>query len=231
MWQGPAEHWEDDAFIPGIHEPLAWRWNWRTGSGTICDWGAHHLDILQWALGKDRSGPVAIENFTCDFQPPDAVVAPEVFSTPYHFAFDVVYANGFRAHVCDTSGAKQGLTFHGSKGDLFVTRGKLDRPDHLRKWNEKRDLKDTETHLYRNPQAHSHEMDFIDGIFSGKPVATDCEIGHRSITIAHLANICARLNLKGLQWDAAREQVVGPHAAEANPALVVKHHNGWKLEA
>ena len=114
---------------------------------------------------------------------------------------------------------------------MFVTRGKLDRPDHLRKWNEKRDLKDTETHLYRNPQAHSHEMDFIDGIFSGKPVATDCEIGHRSITIAHLANICARLDLKGLQWDAEREQVVGPHAAEANPALVVKHHNGWKLEA
>ena len=231
MWQGPAAHWEDNAFIPGIHEPLAWRWNWRTGSGTIADWGAHHLDILQWALGKDRSGPVAIENFSCDFQPPNALVAPDVFSTPYHFSFDVVYANGFRARVCDTSKAKQGLTFHAAKGDLFVTRGKLERPKHLRKWNEKRDLKDGDVRLYRNAKAHSHEMDFVDGIFDGTPTATDCEIGHRSITIAHLANACARLGLKGLKWDPAAERVVGPNAAAVEKDLVVRHHNGWKLEA
>lgn len=231
MWQGPAAHWEDNAFIPGIHEPLAWRWNWRTGSGTIADWGAHHLDILQWALGKDRSGPVAIENFSCDFQPPNALVAPDVFSTPYHFSFDVVYDNGFRARVCDTSKAKQGLTFHAAKGDLFVTRGKLERPKHLRKWNEKRDLKDGDVRLYRNAKAHSHEMDFVDGIFDGTPTATDCEIGHRSITIAHLANACARLGLKGLKWDPAVERVVGPNAAAVEKDLVVRHHNGWKLEA
>ena len=232
LWQGPAEHWENNAYIPGIHGPVSWRWNWRTGTGTISDWGAHHFDILQWALDTERSGPVAIENFTCDFQPTDSkVVAPEVFATPYHFAFDVVYANGFRAHVADTSKAAQGLKFHAPKGDLFVTRGKIDLPQHLAKWTEKHDLKGSDAHLYRNPEGHGHEMDFIDGIFTSKPIATDCEIGHRSMTIAHLANACARLGLKGLRWDPARECAVGPNAAEIDKALVVKHYNGWKLEA
>ena len=235
MWLGPAK-WRaySDQLAPrGVNKfyPMFWRFDDDFGTGYNGDWGAHHLDILQWALGKDRSGPVAIENFSCDFQPPNALVAPDVFSTPYHFSFDVVYDNGFRARVCDTSKAKQGLTFHAAKGDLFVTRGKLERPKHLRKWNEKRDLKDGDVRLYRNAKAHSHEMDFVDGIFDGTPTATDCEIGHRSITIAHLANACARLGLKGLKWNPAAERVVGPNAAAVEKDLVVRHHNGWTLEA
>ena len=220
MWQGPAQHWENNAFIQGIHDPMCWRWNSRTGGGMITDWGAHHLDILQWTLGMDESGPVAIENMEHDRDPND-----RIFDWAANYSFDVVYANGFRAHV--TNKLPNGLKFHGKKGDLFVARRKLERPDFLRKWNEKKDLKEGDVHLYRPKDGGSHEMDFIDAVYSGGRTACPCSVGHRSITIAHIANICERLGVKSLTWDPASERF--PDNEDANRLAVVPHHNGWTL--
>ena len=221
LWQGPAAHWPDNAFIPGIHSPLAWRWNSRTGGGIITDWGAHWIDLLQWTLGTDRTGPVAIENMTTDLDD------DEVFDWAQNFDYDMVYADGFVAHV--SYKARNGLTFHGEKGDIYFFPGKLERPEFLAKWSEKKDLKDTDRRLYRAKDGHGHEMDFVDGIYENRPVCTDCEIGHRSIAACHIANICERLRLKKLTWDPAAERFTGANADAANRLLEVPHNNGWKL--
>ncbi len=221
LWQGPAAHWPDNAFIPGIHSPLAWRWNSRTGGGIITDWGAHWIDLLQWTLGADRTGPVAIENMTTDLD------NDEVFDWAQNFDYDMVYADGFVAHV--SSKARNGLTFHGEKGDIYFFPGKLERPEFLAKWSEKKDLKDTDRRLYRAKDGHGHEMDFVDGIYENRPICTDCEIGHRSIAACHIANICERLRLKKLTWDPAAERFTGANADAANRLLEVPHNNGWKF--
>ena len=221
MWQGPALHWEDNVFIPGIHGPMVWRWSDRTGNGALPDWGAHHIDILQWALGTELGGPVAIENVTSDI----AEVADEVFSWPSRFSFDVVYADGFRATVCDSDTAGfNGLKFYAPKGDLFVTRGKIKKPEHLANWKEE-DLLASEKHLHKS--RGSHESDFVDAIYdqSWQP-ACPCEIGHRSITISHLANSCIKTGVKSLKWDAAKET---SDNAAVNARADIKRYNGWKL--
>lgn len=222
MWQGPAEHHEGNVFIPVIHGPMCWRSNSRTGGGMITDWGAHHIDILHWALGVERSGPVAVENFKSD-----GFGADPLLDWAGEYSFDFVYANGFRAHVSNRYA--NGLRFKGKKGDLFVARGRLDRPDFLKKWDEGRDLGANEVHLYKAAAGHNHELDFIDGIFENRPIATDCEIGHRSISACHIANICERLGLSALKWDPSAERFTGANADAANALLEVKHHNGWKL--
>ena len=61
MWLGPAK-WRpySDQLAPrGVHEfwPMFWRFDDDLGSGYNGDWGAHHLDIAQWGIGMDRSGP------------------------------------------------------------------------------------------------------------------------------------------------------------------------------
>ena len=221
MWQGPARHWEDNVFIPGIHGPMVWRWNDRTGNGALPDWGAHHLDILQWALGTEYGGPVAIENFTSDM----GTATDEVFNWPAAFKFDVVYANGFRATVSDSDTAGFcGLKFHAPKGDLFVTRGKIEKPAHLAKWTEA-DLLSSEAHLHKS--RGSHESDFVDAIYdSSWQNACNCETGHRSITISHLANSCAKTGVKVLRWDPVKET---SDNAAINARADIERFNGWKL--
>jgi predicted dehydrogenase len=39
----------------------SWR-NWvETGYGPLADWGVHHVDIAQWAIGAENTGPIEVE--------------------------------------------------------------------------------------------------------------------------------------------------------------------------
>ena len=232
MYLGPSQHWEDDVYIPAIHDAMVWRCNRRTGNGVIPDFGAHDVDTVQWAIGKDRSGPVAIENakFADWDQPRDVLTWANTFS------FDLVYADGFRCHVANydsRKGEHRSVTFNGSVGTLVegLYSGmpvKLQLPPALKKWREKTDLKDTDVRFHAPKDGHPHEQDFIDGIYGGA-TATDCEIGHRTTTVCLLANICQTLGVSGLTWDPVNEVFTGPNAAEANKLLDVPYLNGWKL--
>jgi hypothetical protein len=95
--------------------------------------------------------------------------------------------------------------FLGDKGRLTIDRGvcKSDPPEIAENALEQRPAGLTENHL-RN---------WVNCLKSrGRPVA-DVEIGHRSATVCHLANI-ARWTGRRLHWDPAKEMFVDDRAAD-----------------
>lgn len=233
LWQGPAAHWKDNAFIPGIHEPMAWRWNKRYGNGMIADFSPHEVDTMHWAMGLERTGPVAISNMVAgEFQE-----NRDIFTWAGSFEYDMEYATGFTAHVVSMRpGVPRGLLYQCEEGTLGLYSSKIEIKDKngkdiakdvLRDWKAAYRQEDSKiTRLYSPKDGHSHESDFLDGIYEGRQVCSECEFGHRTTTTALLANICITEGRKGLKWDPVAEKFADP---TLNRHLSCEYHNGWKL--
>jgi len=113
-----------------------------------------------------------------------------------------------------------GIAFEGELGTIISARGKLDiKPAELRK-----PLAEGDVRLY---ESKDHFRNFIDAIQNGAKTAAPIEYAHRSITIAHLANIALRLHREKLRWDPATEQIIDD--ADATAMLTRPMRGPWKL--
>jgi len=215
LWLGPAPARD---YRPALH-PLNWRHNYDYSGGMVTDFGAHHFDIVQWALDADSSGPVRFFNGRAEFPPSDAL-----YNTATSFSFEAEYASGVRM-IVETADPKMGVggvRFEGEDGQwIYCSRGVLEsQPEGLRR--EK--LPDSAVRLY---ESNDHEANFIDCIYSGRPTICPAEVGHRSITIAHLGNILLRLGREQLTWDPVRERIEGD--PEASAMLDRPARDPWRL--
>jgi len=199
LWLGPAP---ERPYVPALFQ-LNWRHNYAFSGGMITDWGAHHLDIVQWALGMDGSGPKRVEIRSANLPP-----VTDLYNTVPDYEFDVIYESGVRVNVSNKH--PNGINFSGEDGrSVFVNRDGMDTtPKELRR--EK--IKEEEIHLY---QSKLHERNFVDCIYNKTETITPIEVGHRSITIPHLANIAIRLGRTSLDWDPAKERFVDDAKADA----------------
>ncbi|NOX53637.1 MAG: hypothetical protein GXP27_04215 [Planctomycetes bacterium] len=74
--------------------------------------------------------------------------------------------------------------------------------------------------------ARPHLQNWLDCIKTRQRPNADVEIGHRSVTVCHLANIARELGRR-LRWDPIREQFVGDD--EANAKLTRPRRRGYEL--
>lgn len=198
LWLGPAPQ---RAYVPALLQ-LNWRHNWDFSGGMITDWGAHHLDIVQWALDMDNFGPVAIENIVATLPP-----QTDLYNTPPEYAFDVVYANGLRVSVSNKHA--EGIKFDGEGGkSIFVKRGKLDFTPATLAQDK---ILDSEIRLY---DSKVQEWNFVDRVYDAKAPISPPETSHRAITISHLANIAIRLGRSSVRWNPATERFVNDADAD-----------------
>ncbi len=207
FWLGPAPKKPYNK----LHVHYNFRFFWDYSGGQMTNWGAHHLDIAQWGLGMDESGPVSIEG-KGQYHKDKWYEVPEKFEIVYK------YANGVTI-LCG-QGQKGGTTFEGDKGTIHVNRGVLEStPVEIIK--EKLGEKDVQLYVSGN-----HHGNLLDCIKSRKLPICDVEIGHRSATVCHLGNIAVRLGRK-ITWDPTKEEIVGD--SEAAAMLSRPCRAPWKL--
>jgi len=168
-----------------------WRCFWEYGSRKNGDWGAHHFDIIQWALGMDDSGPV-------DFLPK----GHEGAEYQSH-----VYADGTKVWKNHPVKNGQMIQFIGESGEVLVSRG--DRLETTPAGLKDRPLKPGDVHLY---ESHNHEGNWLECIKTRKPPICTAEIGHRTATICHLNGIAERLG-RPIKWDPVKEEIIGDDSA------------------
>ncbi len=192
------------------------RFYWDYSGGQQTNFGAHHLDIAQWGLGMDASGPISVEG-SAVYHPDGWYETPDTTEIKYTYASGVVMTC---RQKLNTKNPDQGTEFIGNKGSLFVYRGGIvANPPEL--------LKDIELPKIVSSQANTaHVNNFFDCVKSRQTPAADVSIGHRSATVCHLGNIAVRTQKK-IHWDPTSETIVGD--TEAAKWLTKEYRKPWTL--
>ena len=202
MWVGPGPMRPYNSVLSprGLHDHFPdWRSYKEYGGGMVCDWGAHHLDIAQWGLGMDRSGPNEV-------RPPEDPAATVGAVLHYGKRIKVIHKHGFGVH------------FYGRDGEVKVNRGRFEfwrdgkkvagfvkredggSLDSTVLGVEKEFLKNARVKLYKSK---NHISDFLECVEARTKPITSEVVGGRSAICCHLMNQ-AYYNQAVIKWKPKR---------------------------
>jgi predicted dehydrogenase len=197
------------------------RWWYEYSGGKLTDWGAHHVDIAQWAITGDEmahTGPVTIEPIHAEHPVPLKNGYPTIdnrYNTATRFTIRCTFANGAEIVIVDSSPGGNGVTFEGTEGKFHVgrsTKSFKGKPvDELKHRPLPPALM---TELYKGKKPGHHMGNFAECVKTREQPISDVYTHHRAITTCHLANIAIRLG-RPLTWDPKAQQIVGDKEAQA----------------
>jgi len=224
------------------------RWWYEYAGGIATDWGNHHVDIAQWGLDREESGPEWVEALAL-FPNPEG---PAYYNTADRFFARIGYPGGvellfFVAPNAVMRGGppvaqeaidrlfgndvpeeiktfdRNGIMFIGEKGRVMVNRGGLyGKPADALKEDP------LPPDAWRVRPSADHMANFFECVRTREEPVAPVRIEHRTITVCHLTNISLRLGRK-VHWDANTEQIVGDD--EANSWLKREQRKPYTIDA
>lgn len=230
MWLGPR------AYRPYQYNiaPYMFRW-WNDYSSQMGNWGVHHMDALRWMMGETAPRYISAHGgkFNLDH---DATIDDTDFVT-YEFADGKILSYSITEGTAGNALFPFGeIEIRGTKGIAYASEWGYQlhpsRPGQFQTWEKpfeeetfKNDMKvlgdassaDSTTALIR---------DFLDCVKSRNTPLCPLEEGHRSTSLAHLANI-ALWTKERLEWDAVNERFL--NSEKANSYLGYEYRKPWTL--
>jgi predicted dehydrogenase len=211
MWLGPSPKRPYNRMR--VHHNFRWCWDYSGGLQT--DWGAHMIDVVMWAMGEQPTGAMATGG-KLGF-PKDIRETPDTQQSLIEFpSFTLLWEHMIGCGMGPWQ-REHGVEFHGENGLLVVDRGGwevISETDRFKQPERVKRMAD----MARQPGSGDfhleHIKNFVACIKSRETPTGDVELGHKSITVPHLANIAYRLN-RHIKWDAAAEKIVGDPEAQA----------------
>jgi predicted dehydrogenase len=220
-WLGPAP---EQPYMEGRVHPQAsitGRPGWMTtedfGLGMITNWGAHHIDIAQWAMGQELGGPLTVEAHA-KFVPNDLVTVHTTYHVEMHYPHDVrvILDNKFET----------GLRFEGDEGWVFCTRSEeqVTASDPNAPFDPKallplrasdpKILSPLGADAVRWMPSRTHHGNWLESIVAHRQPIAPIQQSARSLEACAVAWISMKLKRK-LAWDAATERFKDDEAANA----------------
>lgn len=187
-----------------------WRYYRETGNGFTGDWGAHHFDIAQAAIGMDGLGPVEF--------------IPAGYEGIAHATLK--YANGqvmTEQPFLENNPDAKGIHFIGDKGWIKVARGYIEcsDPSLLKKSEQKIDEGEYE-------MSSPHMQNFINSVKSRKEPIAPVEVGCSTNILCCILNIAYELG-RPVKWDPVTLKFVDDKEAETHRLYWYKYRNPYVL--
>src|SRR6266545_3260305 len=227
MWLGPAaaRPFNKNRFH------FTFRWYWDYAGGLMTDWGAHMIDIANWAMGI--KAPSSAVSFGGKYgYPSDAMETPDTQQVVWAYpTFSMVWEHAIGIGR-GPEAREHGVAFVGENGTLVVDRAGWEvypETDGIDKGLREYKTVGFPRQSSGQEQYHlKHVENFIDCMRSRERPRSDVEIGHDSMIACHLGNMAQRLG-RMIRWDVEREAVIGD--PEAQKMVSRPYRAPWKLPA
>lgn len=211
MWQGQTEL--VDYIKQRCH--YQFRWWYEYSGGKFTDWGAHHVDIATWAINQNGKGmgPVEIDGTDSKHPVPyehGYATSDDSYNTAHDYSVKCKFDNGIVMDV--TSRGDNGILFEGTKGRMFVNRGKITGKPIDENWDKDQYSDEDVINLYKGKQHEGHKHNFYRCIREGGLPVSDAYTHIQAMATCHLSAIAARLG-RVIKWNPKTETIEGDEEA------------------
>lgn len=220
LWLGPAPARPFNPNRFGVY-PKAYsyfRYFWDYAGGQITDSGVHMIDIMHMALGDPV--PDAVVALGGKYWLEDDSETPDTMQVTYEYPG---FLGSWEHRSNNTEGGNSrlmGLTFHGTRGTLYVDRALFRVTPEPGSGLEATEMK-------RVTDPHPlHWTNFVECVRTRQKPNSDIETCFRSSVACILGNLSVRTKMR-LDWDARNNTVLQP---EARPYLTREYRQPWQLK-